>query len=70
MNPMMLLGGLAAGVMIGLFVPPGIAMALIVVFLIGAIVPQFKMYQMLFLGALLGDVVTVLIRYYGVVQLG
>jgi hypothetical protein len=67
---MMLLGGLAAGVMIGLFVPAGIAMALVVVFLIGAIAPQLKMYQMLFLGALLGDVVTVLIRYYGVVQLG
>jgi hypothetical protein len=63
-----ILGGLALGVLVALFVPGGISLVIVVALLIVALLPQFMRYRTPAILALLAIIVVFLVRYYGVVN--
>jgi len=64
-NPMLgVLGGLAAGLVIGLFVPFGPAMLIVVGLLVIALIPQLGMVRVPAVAAVLAAVMTSLIKIY------
>jgi hypothetical protein len=63
-----ILGGLALGVLVALFVPGGISLVIVVALLIVALLPQFMRYRTPAILALLAIIVVFLVRYYGIVN--
>ncbi len=63
-----ILGGLALGVLVALFVPGGISLVIVVGLLIVALLPQFMRYRTPAILALLAIIVVFLVRYYGIVN--
>lgn len=68
-NMLGVIGGLGAGIVIGLFVPPGPAVILIVAMLVIAVIPAFKMVQIPAILAVLASVMVLIVKVYVYTQL-
>lgn len=56
--------GLAAGALIAMFVPFGVALILVVGFIVIALLPQFKQFKTVALMALLGMIAVTVVKMY------
>ena len=59
-----ILGGLALGVLVALFVPFGVSIVIVVALLIVALLPQFMAYRVPALLALMAVIGVLLVRVY------